>query len=360
MGFFDPNLLQRQKQRPQQLIKINKLIDVDVNGDITAKQDFSLGNIEINNLEKGGKVHNADVNFGNEANGNKISPFAWVKSGAELDLNGGIAAEKDFLWCNFAERLDDKYEDDKGSTHYYLKEDNISILWLLDDIDAFQCKFLQKYTSLGDIHHKCLESVAVVPEYHTKPVVIYDNGIASTVQVHMLGSYNSKEKRVELYIDEIKVAAKKFSEKKYNYDKVFLALFASTYVHEMMHAYFDRDQKNPNGYIQRIEEPLAEAASILFLSAFAEQQEDNKVKVCLDLVKQFVENKKGAQTTMHYGLGTDLAETLCYDVFNYKSGMGYEVKDDVEKCFMVRSYSKIDMTSLQKLFKDIININIIS
>lgn len=70
-----------------------------------------------------------------------------------------------------------------------------------------------------------------------------------------LGEYISNEKKIVLYPDAMRQC-----------DKVhFDQLLVSTFVHETMHAYFDRDGHEMYPYIPFIEEPLAEFGMLLFL-----------------------------------------------------------------------------------------------
>lgn len=70
-----------------------------------------------------------------------------------------------------------------------------------------------------------------------------------------LGEYISNEKKIVLYPDAMRQC-----------DKVhFEQLLVSTFVHETMHAYFDRDGHETYPYIPFIEELLAEFGMLLFL-----------------------------------------------------------------------------------------------
>ncbi len=70
-----------------------------------------------------------------------------------------------------------------------------------------------------------------------------------------LGEYISSEKKIVLYPDAMRQC-----------DMVhFDQLLVSTFVHEAMHAYFDRDGHEMYPYIPFIEEPLAEFGMLLFL-----------------------------------------------------------------------------------------------
>lgn len=70
-----------------------------------------------------------------------------------------------------------------------------------------------------------------------------------------LGEYISSENKIVLYPDAMRQC-----------DKVhFDQLLVSTFVHETMHAYFDRDGHEMYPYIPFIEEPLAEFGMLLFL-----------------------------------------------------------------------------------------------
>ena len=78
--------------------------------------------------------------------------------------------------------------------------------------------------------------------------------LESISNVKLLGEYKPKEKNIYLYIETIKSCGK-------DVDNLVL----TTYVHEMMHAYFDRKGHEQYPYIYETEEPLAEAGMLLFL-----------------------------------------------------------------------------------------------
>lgn len=71
------------------------------------------------------------------------------------------------------------------------------------------------------------------------------------------GRYLRKEKIIELYPEEM------LSEP--NGKKYFSYLLLSTFVHEAMHAYFDRPGHNHHPYAYFVEEPMAEFGMLLYL-----------------------------------------------------------------------------------------------
>lgn len=81
------------------------------------------------------------------------------------------------------------------------------------------------------------------------------NEISEWKKMLKLGEYISSEKKIVLYPDAMMQC-----------DNVhFDQLLVSTFVHETMHAYFDRDGHEMYPYIPFIEEPLAEFGMLLFL-----------------------------------------------------------------------------------------------
>ena len=70
-----------------------------------------------------------------------------------------------------------------------------------------------------------------------------------------LGEYISSEKKIVLYPDAMRQCDMAH----------FDQLLVSTFVHETMHAYFDRDDHEMYPYIPFVEEPLAEFGMLLFL-----------------------------------------------------------------------------------------------
>jgi len=110
---------------------------------------------------------------------------------------------------------------------------------------------------LAVLHQKAIDSLkkeiddSEVPIERKKEIQEQINEISDVV---VLGEYKPAEKKVYLYIKTI-------TEKPSNHDNYLV----TTYIHEMMHAYFDRTGHEKFSYIFQIEEPLAEAGMLLFL-----------------------------------------------------------------------------------------------
>lgn len=144
----------------------------------------------------------------------------------------------------------------------------------------------------------------------------------------LLGEYKRDEEKKELgkviiYINNIAdYCGYNLYENSYQAtEKAFNNVLYSTYIHEMMHAYFDKPwEGNPwEGYIKEIEEPLAEFGMLDFIK--------NNGYADIDAVKELVKEKQECPEICYYGYGYYLFEqnkndSLKYLYWNYKTGMG--------------------------------------
>jgi hypothetical protein len=133
---------------------------------------------------------------------------------------------------------------------------------------------IEGFTCLEDLHIK--EKIKVYIERKTDKIVLHEQTLdrlakeidfckseKRKVEIHRiresisnvirLGEYKPQEKSIYLYFDTIMAAGGK-------------NCFLTTYIHEMMHAYYDRQGHEQYPYIYEIEEPLAEAGMLLFLN----------------------------------------------------------------------------------------------
>lgn len=79
---------------------------------------------------------------------------------------------------------------------------------------------------------------------------------------------------------------------------------ATTYIHEMFHAYYDWNHETENATIEYIEEALVEYAMLRFVAAFVgENPQDHRL---LDEARWDVRSKLTCPGTAHYGLGAVL------------------------------------------------------
>lgn len=102
----------------------------------------------------------------------------------------------------------------------------------------------------------------------------------------ILGEYIKDEKKIVLYPNAMKNAAKNPNDED--------NLLRTTFVHEVMHAYFNRDDKREKlPYILQIEEPLAEFGMLKFMKDY----DKNLYEWALDNV---------SKKNNFYGLGADL------------------------------------------------------
>lgn len=107
--------------------------------------------------------------------------------------------------------------------------------------------------------------------------------------VRVLGEYKSEEKKIILYINNIK-------EIEYRYGDL-LPMMRYVYLHELMHAYFDR---NPNhDYIYGIEEAFAEFGALLCIEELVSDDKANPAE--LEWALSHVNGKKDLLTCYSYG-----------------------------------------------------------
>ena len=157
------------------------------------------------------------------------------------------------------------------------KDNLLTNTWKKSIVDVANMPFkIEGFGSLEEIHKK--ENVAIVIESKTNERAILhqeakkklynelDSPITasrrekilrlleSISRIIVLGEYKPKENNIYLYIDTIKSMGK-------DTEKYVL----TTYVHEMMHAYFDRIGHKQFPYVYEVEETLAEAGMLLFL-----------------------------------------------------------------------------------------------
>ena len=105
--------------------------------------------------------------------------------------------------------------------------------------------------------------------------------IKETVTNDLLGLYDGQIKVVKLFTDNI--------------DKN-VACVAMTYVHEMMHAYFDTTSA-----IEKIEEPIVEYCTLKFLEDFVSHH--TSYDYILEYANKSIKKKKYALGIAHYGFG---------------------------------------------------------
>lgn len=108
------------------------------------------------------------------------------------------------------------------------------------------------------------------------------------------GSYSETEKEIILYPKEME------KEPEYGGEMV-KALLASTFVHEVMHAYFSRHGRETLPYLYFVEEPLAEFGMLLFLHHC--QDEVDLEKELGDLWAWFYNDVAHKMTCYRYGAG---------------------------------------------------------
>jgi len=107
--------------------------------------------------------------------------------------------------------------------------------------------------------------------------------------VHVLGEYKRHEKKIILYIDNIK-------EIKHHYGDL-LPMMRYVYLHELMHAFFDR---NPNhDYIYGVEEAFAEFGALLCIDELVSKAKADPAE--LDWALSHVFSKKDVLRCYSYG-----------------------------------------------------------
>jgi len=131
------------------------------------------------------------------------------------------------------------------------------------------------------------------------------NLINTIRNIVVLGEYKPSENNIYLYIETIKSF-------KSNHNDYLL----TTYIHEMLHAYFDRTGHKGLPYIFEIEESLAEAGMLVFL----DQVNDNRLSWALQNVKnKWPELKDYARGAELYLNWKKRQNDLITTITNYKS-----------------------------------------
>lgn len=113
---------------------------------------------------------------------------------------------------------------------------------------------------------------------------------------------SNKEEYVEpevwLLINKIRVGIRK---------ELHPYMMAKVYIHEMMHRYFDMHPELPfKSYIKKIEEPMAELATIEFCEEFCNKHKEYSKLV--DVAKEQIKDLKATDDNYFYALGADLYE----------------------------------------------------
>ncbi len=174
---------------------------------------------------------------------------------------------------------------------------------------------LEQYGSLEDIHQK--EGIDVYIEKKTDKIGMHEQIIKklmkeldicdseyrkyeirkllnSISQVVRLGEYKPQEKNIYLYVETIMASGGEIC-------------FLTTYLHEMMHAYFDRKGHEKYPYIYEREEPLAEAGMLLFLD------KTNRKEL------SWAKNDVKSNLIKEYAFGEELYQNWKYGKFGLES-----------------------------------------
>jgi len=150
-----------------------------------------------------------------------------------------------------------------------------------------------------------------IPDEQKKEIRNLINTIRNKV---VLGEYKPSENNIYLYINTIIELTSKNQDNQYN--QGFQNLLVTTYIHEMLHAYFDRTGHKGLPYIFEIEESLAEAGMLVFL----DQVNDPRLKWALQNVRhkwpELKDYARGAELYSNWKAGQN---DLIPIITNYKS-----------------------------------------
>lgn len=123
---------------------------------------------------------------------------------------------------------------------------------------------------------------------------------------------NKGKKDIEWPLSPMQITGEYIREKPKDNPKIILYLgvitskeeLICTYVHEMMHAYYDRDNNQQPCYYKYIEEPLTEFAMLNFMKEYR----DGNGKNYYNEACKIVEEKKYCRSCCYYGFGHYLHE----------------------------------------------------
>lgn len=223
----------------------------------------------------------------------------------EARSDGETVRDEDaFKLAVFRESADNTSLDDEE------KCDIESLLRSLHDIPRWRSCFLSP-DSLGDTvllseERKTYLDLFVERRLLPERKEDWDKDVVKEVQaMSVLGEYDKGE--IILYINNIKDAAEEEKVPGF-YGFPYLTVLRYVYLHELMHAFFDRNDGHE--YIQEMEEGFAEFGALCLLQklvAYNPWERDvlnHADKAELDWALRHVENKKGALAC--YARGADL------------------------------------------------------
>jgi len=134
--------------------------------------------------------------------------------------------------------------------------------------------------------------------------------------MEILGEYKPQDHNIYLYIETIQA--------KSNNPAILENYILTTYIHEMLHAYFDRERIYP--YIFEIEEGLAEGGTLLYLDSIQSK--------CLAWAVNNIQNKKIAE----YSKGAKL-----YTSWKYQNTDRFDLPTTIREYRNIKvNYCKID------------------
>ena len=119
-------------------------------------------------------------------------------------------------------------------------------------------------------------------------------------RVLILGEYIKARKQITLYINSIRAVASG------NCKMCSSFLLQSVFVHELYHAYFDKDK-----YIPELEDPMAEFGSLLYMRLLNEDGRGCECKIIA--LFQMIEGKSNNDWLKYYSVGANLFQNLYID-----------------------------------------------
>lgn len=123
-----------------------------------------------------------------------------------------------------------------------------------------------------------------------------------TIDIHLLGYYTREKKDSPCNKDVVPAIHLMMGTIEKEYPSDVPAMTGIVFVHELMHAFFDKHNLHP--HCSEIEEPIAEYGMLCFMEMF----ERANPRGILDLAKDHVGNKQHSLGVFHYGYGLYLFE----------------------------------------------------
>lgn len=203
---------------------------------------------------------------------------------------------------------------------------------IIKEIDAYQSSYIGDYNSLEELKNdrkieveyrcrpKTKEIPITIPTKELEKYLKHLEDINKEEQSELIEEINDLinkikeilkknkgQEKIEWPLSPMQITGEYIRKKPNEQPKIILYLgvisnkeeLICTYVHEMMHAYYDRDLNQPRCYDKYIEEPLTEFAMLNFMKEY----KDGNGKNYYNEACKIVEEKKYCRSCCYYGFG---------------------------------------------------------